>query len=57
MDIDMQLFKDQVAKALAESIEALAGNAVLTAEDVSHCKTTFLTWRPGEEYRVRNVLP
>ena len=36
MDIDMQLFKDQVAKALAESIEALAGNAVLTAEDVSN---------------------
>ncbi len=34
MDIDMQLFKDQVAKALAESIEALAGNAVLTAEEV-----------------------
>ena len=32
----MQLFKDQVAKALAESIEALAGNAVLTAEDVSN---------------------
>ncbi|MBQ7322869.1 MAG: arginine--tRNA ligase [Clostridia bacterium] len=31
----MQLFKDQVAKALAESIEALAGSAVLTAEDVS----------------------
>lgn len=32
----MQLFKDQVAKALAESIEALAGNAVLSAEDVSN---------------------
>ena len=32
----MQLFKDQVAKALAESIEALAGSAVLTAEDVSN---------------------
>ena len=32
----MQLFKDQVAKALAESMEALAGNAVLTAEDVSN---------------------
>ena len=36
MDIDMQLFKDQVAKALSESIEALAGNAVLSAEDVSN---------------------
>ena len=36
MDIEMQLFKDQVAKALAESIEALAGSAVLTAEDVSN---------------------
>ena len=35
MDIDMQLFKDQVAKALSESIEALAGSAVLSAEDVS----------------------
>ena len=32
----MQLFKDQVAKALAESIEALVGNAVLSAEDVSN---------------------
>lgn len=32
----MQLFKEQVAKALAESIEALAGSAVLTAEDVSN---------------------
>ena len=31
----MQLFKDQVAKALSESIEALAGSAVLSAEDVS----------------------
>ena len=50
MDIDMQLFKDQVAKALAESIEALAGNAVLTAEDVSNMLEyppipLWVTWR------------
>ena len=38
----MQLFKDQVAKALAESIEALAGSAVLSAEDVS----TMLEYPP-----------
>ena len=36
MDIEMQLFKDQVAQALAVSIEALAGNAVLTAEDIGN---------------------
>ena len=36
MDLYMQLFKNQVAQALSESIEALAGNAALSAEDVSN---------------------